>query len=51
MESPSKHQVNKQKGKPHTAIYIQPDFKKTGAVIRDTQCSTKKIKVHMQRQK
>jgi hypothetical protein len=28
MKSPSKHQVNKQKGMPHTAIYIKPDFKK-----------------------
>jgi hypothetical protein len=51
MESPSKHQVNKQKGKPHTAIYIKPDFKKTGTVIRDTHCSTKKIKVHTQGKK
>jgi hypothetical protein len=51
MKSLSKHQVNKQKGTPHTAIYIKADCKKIGTVIRGTQCSTKKIKGHMQRQK
>jgi hypothetical protein len=49
MKSPSKHQTNKQKEK--SSHVKKPEFKKIATVIRDTQCSTKKIKIHMQRQK